>query len=104
MKGDSRFYIALMRDHTALDHRGNITKAFGPGSGSRTKLLVVASSRSGCFEPEGVLSVVGFVNGGGDDIVTKGLAIGETVSWGGHWCYWEDPEKFQELVLNFLSE
>ena len=31
-------------------------------------------------------------------------AQGLVVDWGGHWCYWEDPEKFNELALKFLEE
>jgi pimeloyl-ACP methyl ester carboxylesterase len=27
-----------------------------------------------------------------------------TVEWGGHWCYWEQPERFNEMVLEFLAE
>ena len=101
MKGESPFYAKLMEDHTALDHRENIKRCFGPGSGSETKVLVIASKKSGCFEPEGVLSVLGFVNGTGEQ---NGLARGEAVEWGGHWCYWEDREKFDALVLSFLNE
>lgn len=91
-----------MTDHTALDHRENIREAFGPRSGRETKVLVVASAKSGCFEPEGVLSIVGSVNDGAEQ--GKGLARGETVEWGGHWCYWEDHEKFDELALEFFAE
>lgn len=92
-----------MTDHTALDHRANIRAKYGPGSGSSAKVLVVASSKSGCFEPEGVLSVVDFVNGTeGED--GKKLARGVTVEWGGHWCYWEEPERFDSLALEFLTE
>lgn len=100
LKGKSEFYVALMGYHTALDHRANIIKSLGPNSESQTKVLVIASRRSGCFEPEGVLSVVAFVNGG----EKEGLARGEAVSWGGHWCYWEDHDTFDKLALNFLNE
>jgi pimeloyl-ACP methyl ester carboxylesterase len=30
-------------------------------------------------------------------------AQGLAVDWGGHWCYWEDPEKFHQLALGFLD-
>jgi len=33
----------------------------------------------------------------------KGWAKGVVVSWGGHWCYWEDPRRFDKLCLGFLS-
>ena len=63
LKGDGEWYGKLMADHTALDWRDSIRASFGSGSGSETKVLVVASSRSGCFPAEGPMKVVEFVNG-----------------------------------------
>jgi pimeloyl-ACP methyl ester carboxylesterase len=104
LKGDPIWFGKLMADHTALDWRDSIKGTFGRRNGSRTKVLVVASSRSGCFPAEGPMTVVDFVNVGDDDQDGKGqLAKGEVVDWGGHWCYWEDPEKFNELALEFLK-
>jgi pimeloyl-ACP methyl ester carboxylesterase len=99
MKGKGKWYGKLMADHTALDWRDAIAQSFGPGNGNRTEVLVVASTRSGCFPAAGPLKVVELVNGGGED----GLAKGVAVEWGGHWCYWENPEKFHGLVLDFLK-
>jgi pimeloyl-ACP methyl ester carboxylesterase len=42
----------------------------------------------------GVAWVMGGEGGGG--------ARGVAVEWGGHWCYWEKPEKFNDLVIEFL--
>lgn len=99
LKGDGWWYGKLMADHTALDWRDAIKQSFGPGSGSVTKTLVVASERSGCFPAAGPMKVLEFVNG------QEGRrARGVSVEWGGHWCYWEKPEKFNELVLGFLRE
>jgi pimeloyl-ACP methyl ester carboxylesterase len=99
MKGDGWWYGKLMADHTANDWRYPIGQAFGLGSGSKTKVMVVASSRSGCFPAAGPLKIVELVNGGKEE---EGLAQGVTIDWGGHWCYWEKPELFNELVLGFL--
>ncbi|KAF2831094.1 alpha/beta-hydrolase [Ophiobolus disseminans] len=99
LKGDGRWYGKLMADHTALDWRDAIAQSFGPGSGSTTEVLVVASTRSGCFPAAGPLKGVDLVNGGSDD----GIAKGVTVEWGGHWCYWEKPDLFNELALKFLQ-
>jgi pimeloyl-ACP methyl ester carboxylesterase len=44
------------------------------------------------------MKVVDLVNGANED----GLARGVTVEWGGHWCYWEKPDTFNEMVLEFL--
>lgn len=99
MKGDGSWYGKLMADHTALDWRDSIAQNFGPNSGSVTRVLVIASTRSGCFPAAGPLKVVELVNGEAD----KGLARGVTVEWGGHWCYWENPLEFNELVNDFLG-
>jgi pimeloyl-ACP methyl ester carboxylesterase len=99
MKGNPKWYGQLMADHTALDWRDSIAATFGPGSGSQTKVLVVASSRSGCFPSEGPMKVVEFVNGG----EKEGKGSGVVVEWGGHWCYWEKPDLFNQMVLGFLD-
>ncbi|KAF1832491.1 alpha/beta-hydrolase [Decorospora gaudefroyi] len=99
MKGEGWWYGKLMADHTANDWRYPIQQNFGPENGSTTKVLVVASSRSGCFPAAGPLRVVSLINGNEE----QGLAKGVTISWGGHWCYWEKPELFNHLVLGFLA-
>ena len=102
MNGNPRWLGKLMEDHTSKDWRDSIHATFGPESGSKTRVLVVASSRSGCFPAEGPLKVLELVNrregmDGGDD-----RARGIAVNWGGHWCYWEDPARFDLEVLRFL--
>lgn len=99
VRGDGWWYGKLMADHTANDWRFSIAQNFGPGSGSTTKVFVVASTRSGCFPAPGPLKVVELVNGGSEG----GLAQGVAIEWGGHWCYWEQPEKFNDMVLEFLA-
>lgn len=99
LKGDGWWYGKLMADHTANDWRYSIAQNFGPGSGSTAKVLVVASSRSGCFPAAGPLKVVELVNGASE----RGLAQGVDVEWGGHWCYWENPDLFNKMVTNFMS-
>ena len=93
-----------MANHTSLDWRDSIKANFGPGSGSKTKVMVIASTRSGCFPAAGPLKVVEFVNGD-SEIRTKTTAhaTGVAVDWGGHWCYWEDPEKFYGIAVAFLE-
>lgn len=83
MMGDSTWYGKLMADHTALDWRDSISASFGPDSGSKTKVLVVASSRSGCFPAAGPRKVVDYVNG--ENAGSASLAKGVVVDWGGHW-------------------
>lgn len=100
MRGEGRWFGKLMADHTALDWREAIEGAFGPGSGSATRTLVVASARSGCFPAAGPLRVVEIINGEGEG---EGRARGVAVEWGGHWCYWEAPGRFNALVGEFLG-
>lgn len=100
MKGDGWWYGKLMADHTARDWRSSIAQNFGPESGSRTRVLVVASERSGCFPAAGPMKVVELVNGV-DGV--GGKAEGVVVSWGGHWCYWEEPGLFSEMAGKFLE-
>ncbi|KAF2664364.1 alpha/beta-hydrolase [Microthyrium microscopicum] len=102
-RGDAEWFGKLMADHTALDWRDSIRSTFGPGSGSFTKVLVIASTRSGCFPAAGPMTVVDFVNGETEED-SKKLAQGVVIDWGGHWCYWENPESFNKLVLDFLDK
>ncbi|KAG9240234.1 Alpha/Beta hydrolase protein [Calycina marina] len=105
MKGDHGWFGKLMADHTSLDWRDSIKSNYGPGSGSATKVLVLASTKSGCFPAEGPLKAVEFINGtGNDDGSGDGLATGLAVNFGGHWCYWENPNSFNELCLDFLGQ
>ena len=103
-----------MADHTALDWRDSIGASLGPftrgseenaqANGScQTKVLVVTSSRSGCFPAAGPLKVVELVNGDGTGESDSDRARGVVVDWGGHWCYWEKPELFNNLILDFLD-
>lgn len=99
MKGNPKWFGKLMADHTALDWRDSIRATFGDPQ-NETKVLVIASTRSGCFPAEGPMAVVDLINIGQDTNRAKGVVI----DWGGHWCYWEDPARFNELVLQFLDE
>jgi pimeloyl-ACP methyl ester carboxylesterase len=103
-QGDPVWFGKLMADHTSLDWRDSIRVNFGDESGSLPRVLVIASNRSGCFPPEGPHEVVDLVNHGGPFSANgQSIASGVTIDWGGHWCYWEDPQKFNSLVLDFLN-
>lgn len=91
-RGDPTWYAQLMKDHTAKDWRDVLKFCF-----SSKKVMVVASSRSGCFPAKGMLEAVKFVNEGG------GHAEGVEIEWGGHWCYWEQPQRFWDMVNGFLE-
>lgn len=112
-KGNPEWFGKLMADHTSLDWRDTIRHQFGVRGQAEggPRVLVIASSRSGCFPPAGPLYVVQLINDGASaarrgaagPAETLARAVGVVVDWGGHWCYWENPDKFNTLVLEFLS-
>lgn len=103
-RGVPEWYGDLMADHTALDWRESIKQSFGGREGNKTNVLVVATDRSGCFPSKGCMEAVRFANmNATGEASLKQRAEGVVIDWGGHWCYWEDPEKFNDLVSEFLS-
>jgi pimeloyl-ACP methyl ester carboxylesterase len=66
-----------MADQTALDWRASTRINFG-------------SLGEACQE---------FLRGANNEL----LASGVTIDWGGHWCYWENPDNFNALVLDFMG-
>lgn len=102
-QGVPEWYGDLMADHTALDWRSSIAQSFGGRKANGTKILVVATNRSGCFPSRGCMEAVRFANmkmKGTETTVQR--AEGIVIDWGGHWCYWEDPDKFNDLAMDFL--
>jgi pimeloyl-ACP methyl ester carboxylesterase len=97
-RGNAEWYGNLMADHTALDWRQSIVENFGGRAENKTKVLVVATNRSGCFPARGPLAAVSFANAKAEVPRAQGVVI----EWGGHWCYWEDSDKFNQLALDFL--
>jgi pimeloyl-ACP methyl ester carboxylesterase len=97
-QGNAEWYGNLMADHTALDWRQSIVESFGGEADNKTNVLVVATNRSGCFPASGPLAAVSFANSKAEISRAQGVVI----EWGGHWCYWEDPERFNQLALDFL--
>jgi hypothetical protein len=104
LQGDPTWYGNLMADHTARDWRETIMTKFGAGSDSSVDLLVIASERSGCFPATGPMWVVEAIlkDDAGSNSEGK-YEQGVVVDFGGHWCYWENAEKFNDLALKFLS-
>lgn len=104
LQGDPEWYGDLMADHTARDWRMIIIEKFGLFSDSSVDLLVVASERSGCFPPTGPLWVVDAILQDEDGTNCGTLdSQGVVVDFGGHWCYWEYAEKFNDLALKYLT-
>lgn len=104
-QGDPSWFGKLMSDHTALDWRGSIKKNFGEAGDSNTDILVVASERSGCFPAAGPMWIVDAIleDKNNTENARDPYVQGVVVDFGGHWCYWEDAEKFNDLALKFLA-
>ena len=98
-QGNAEWYGDLMADHTSLDWRQSIAETFAGRTQNGTKVLVVATSRSGCFPAKGPMEAVRLANSHGNEPKARGIVI----DWGGHWCYCENPDKFNQLVLEFLE-
>jgi pimeloyl-ACP methyl ester carboxylesterase len=100
-RGVPEWYAELMKDHTSLDWRKTIVECYGGRKENKTKVLVVATNRSGCFPAKGPMDAVKFANEKTEGVEKR--AEGVIVDWGGHWCYWEQPDEFDDLALRFLS-
>lgn len=106
-QGDPEWFGKLMGDHTALDWRDSIRHNFSRHiAGEDLNVFVVSSTRSGCFPSAGPQSVVSLINGDNEEEVDSSdtpVASGESISWGGHWCYWEAPDRFVNMVRDHLK-
>lgn len=96
---DGAWLAALMGDHTVYDHREAC-------EGIRVPVLVMAGKRTGCFPLEGMREVVRRVEKG---CVDRGVAgMKSSVAWsefdGGHWLFWEEPDRFNREVIAFVKE
>ncbi|PSR90654.1 Alpha/Beta hydrolase protein [Coniella lustricola] len=96
---DGAWLARLLSDHTRYDHREAIETI-------RVPTLVLAGRRTGCFPLEGMRETVrrvekGNVNAAGQD--EKGLAKW-SVFEGGHWMFYEEPERFNREIEEFVNE
>lgn len=90
---DGRWLARLLADHTRYDHREACELITKP-------TLVMAGRRSGCFSLEGMREVVERVkNGRGVNMESKAqMSVFES----GHWLFWEEPERFNQEVLEWV--
>ncbi|KAK4196019.1 Alpha/Beta hydrolase protein [Triangularia verruculosa] len=91
---DGKWLARLLADHTRYDHREAIELITKP-------TLVLAGRRSGCFSLEGMGETVERVkNGKGANMESKAqMSIFES----GHWLFWEEPERFNREVLEWVG-
>lgn len=89
---DPVWLARLLADHTRYDHREAIEE------GVTVPTLVLAGRRTGCFPLEGMRETVKRVERGQG----KGLAR-FVVFDSGHWLFWEEPERFNGVVGEFVD-
>ncbi|KAK8044491.1 AB hydrolase superfamily protein YdjP [Apiospora rasikravindrae] len=91
---DGVWLARLLADHTRYDHREAI-------EGIRVPALVLAGRRTGCFPLEGMEETARRVrkgNGGREE------AAEWVVFESGHWLFWEESERFNEVVGGFARK
>ncbi len=88
---DAEWLALLIADHTAYDHRDAIELIQVP-------TLVMMGRYSGCFSLEGMRETVRRVNQGKEEALAK-----ESVFESGHWLFYEDPERFNSEILEFVD-
>lgn len=98
-KCDTAWLARLLADHTRYDHREACETI-------RVPVLTMAGKRTGCFPLEGMKETVARVEKGWTD---RGMPWGEGVTrWeefeSGHWLFWEEPERFNHVITQFLKE
>ncbi|KAM0248478.1 hypothetical protein ACHAP5_003424 [Fusarium lateritium] len=87
---DQSWLARLLADHTRYDHREAIETITVP-------TLVMAGRRSSCFPLEGMLETVKRV-----EKSRSGLAK-SSVFESGHWLFYEEPEKFNKEIIDFVD-
>ncbi|EKJ77028.1 hypothetical protein NXS19_012183 [Fusarium pseudograminearum] len=87
---DQSWLARLLADHTRYDHREAIETITVP-------TLVMAGRRSSCFPLEGMLETVKRV-----ETSKPGLAR-SSVFESGHWLFYEEPEKFNKEIIEFVN-
>ncbi|GJC85811.1 AB hydrolase superfamily protein YdjP [Colletotrichum liriopes] len=88
---DQAWLARLLADHTRYDHREAIEMISVP-------TLVMAGRKSGCFPLEGMLETVKRVEKN-----RPGLAR-ESVFEAGHWLFYEQPERFNSEIAEFMGK
>lgn len=86
---DPGWLARLLADHTRYDHREAIETIMVP-------TLVMAGRRSGCFPLKGMLETVWRV-----ERTNPGLAKASVFD-AGHWLFYEDPERFNREIVEFM--
>jgi pimeloyl-ACP methyl ester carboxylesterase len=83
----------LLADHTRYDHREAIELISKP-------ILVMGGKRSGCFSVEGMTEIIRRVQNQRPPKATAEIKVFDS----GHWLFWEEPERFNQELLEFVNK
>jgi pimeloyl-ACP methyl ester carboxylesterase len=104
-KADEEFFTAISRachgpwlarllaDHTRYDHREAVELISKP-------VLVMAGKRSGCFSVDGMMETVRRAQKYRAQKANAEIMVFDS----GHWLFWEEPERFNREVLEFVKK
>lgn len=92
---DTVWLAKLLADHTRYDHREAVEQI-------RVPVLVMAGRRTGCFPLDGMKECVRRVEKG-QRARGGGHRPGWSVFDSGHWLFWEEPERFNEEIKQFVD-
>ncbi|KAI1087229.1 alpha/beta-hydrolase [Rostrohypoxylon terebratum] len=87
---DQPWLARLLADHTRYDHREAIEDIVAP-------TLVMAGRRTGCFPLEGMRETVRRVE------TSRPGGARMSVFDSGHWLFYEEPERFNREVIEFVD-
>lgn len=83
----------LLADHTRYDHREAVERITKP-------TLVLAARRTGCFPLEGMRETVRRVEKGSGNPSLARWSVYDS----GHWMFYEEPEKFNKEIADFVAD
>lgn len=90
---DGAWLARLLADHTRYDHREAVERITKP-------MLAMAGRRSGCFPLAGMAETVERIRKGRSGMDGKAeLSVFDS----GHWLFYEEPERFNREVLEFVA-
>ncbi|KAK7746075.1 hypothetical protein SLS62_009600 [Diatrype stigma] len=90
---DPVWLARLLADHTRYDHREAIDEHF-----MTLPTLVLAGRRTGCFPIEGIRETVRRVERRRPSLESAAFQLFDS----GHWLFYEEPERFNEVILSFI--
>lgn len=87
----------LLADHTRYDHREACEQI-------RVPTWTMAGKRTGCFPLDGLKETVRRVEAGHESRGNKNVVARWSEYESGHWLFWEEPERFNNEINEFLRE